>query len=73
MPEDSWIYDPDADLTPVKDWHGPVSKQNPGIGHDMERAWPFIFGCGNATIADKCGWFGHEGLDVNADNCQCLD
>ncbi|ORY31795.1 hypothetical protein BCR39DRAFT_525399 [Naematelia encephala] len=39
---------------------------NPTLGHALERSWPVIFACEDASIAETCG----EG---HGPTCQCLD
>ncbi|GAA93548.1 uncharacterized protein L969DRAFT_104572 [Mixia osmundae IAM 14324] len=49
-------------------WGGPISPSNPLFGHALERSWPAIFNCSDATIASQCN-------DKSADPelCQCHD
>lgn len=45
---------------------------NPAVGHSLERAWPFIFGCNVPEIAESCPDEKPEGGWTKA-GCQCLD
>ncbi|KAK4690018.1 hypothetical protein P7C73_g83, partial [Tremellales sp. Uapishka_1] len=56
-PPDHWIWS--------EGWHNNVPS-NPTLGHALERSWPIIFGCEDASIAATCG----EGAGPT---CQCLD
>ncbi|KAK4057314.1 hypothetical protein OIO90_001811 [Microbotryomycetes sp. JL221] len=60
-PEGHWIHD----MWGANDSHGP---SNPAFGHHVERAWPFIMGCTDPTIADQCG-----DADMDREKCQCFD
>lgn len=42
---------------------------NPAVGHSLERAWPFIFGCNRPEMAESCT---DEGVPTK-EGCQCLD
>jgi hypothetical protein len=42
------------------------SPENPYFNHVLERAWPLMFNCTNAAIADVCGWW--DGADAR---CYC--
>lgn len=55
-------------------YHGEMGTSNPFLGHAMERSWPLIFGCNNASIVDDCQKIPEkEQTKPLRENCQCLD
>ncbi|WVF67721.1 hypothetical protein IAT40_002480 [Kwoniella sp. CBS 6097] len=56
-PTDHWIWKEGW-------WNNEPS--NPTLGHALERSWPMIFNCTDASMAETCG----EGHGAT---CQCLD
>ncbi|KAK6911058.1 hypothetical protein L486_05311 [Kwoniella mangroviensis CBS 10435] len=57
--KDHWIY---------KEGWWDNEPSNPTLGHALERSWPMIFNCTDATRADTC-----DEEEGHGASCQCLD